>query len=386
MNSAFLRQSRFGLVAAVVLPLLAACSSDPGAGGDANGTTTAAAPAAGDEALATTTTSLDVDLDRLNVNLLSDKATLSADESLLVTVSMTNTASHRIRVLKWNTPVEGVNEPLFEVSRDGVAVDYVGRHYKRPAPRAKDYVILAPGETLTRTVDLADSYDLTTTGNYQVRFHAALPVAFAAEPQLAAELLSNDVAMLVAGRTSFLTQPKTTGEESVKAASYTGACTTSEKSALVTALSGAASYASGALTYLSGTPGSKPRYTTWFGAYTSTRWATAKTHYTKIKDALDNKAYVFDCACTDDYYAYVYPTQPYKVYLCNAFWSAPQTGTDSKAGTIVHETSHFNATASTDDHTYGQTSCKSLAKSSPTQALDNADSHEYFAENKPALN
>ena len=79
-----------------------------------------------------------------------------------------------------------------------------------------------------------------------------------------------------------------------------------------------------------------------------------------------------------------YPNQPYKIYVCNAFWSAPMTGTDSKAGTLIHEMSHFNAVAATDDWAYGQTAAKSLAISNPTKALDNADSHEYFAENTPA--
>ena len=74
------------------------------------------------------------------------------------------------------------------------------------------------------------------------------------------------------------------------------------------------------------------------------------------------------------------------MYLCNAFWSAPNTGTDSKAGTLVHETSHFNVVASTDDWAYGQSACKSLAKSNTTKAVDNADSHEYFAENNPSQN
>jgi peptidyl-Lys metalloendopeptidase len=82
----------------------------------------------------------------------------------------------------------------------------------------------------------------------------------------------------------------------------------------------------------------------------------------------------------------VYPTQPYKIYVCNAFWSAPTSGTDSKGGTLVHELSHFNAVAATDDHAYGQSAAASLAISNPTRALDNADSHEYFAENTPGLN
>ena len=66
--------------------------------------------------------------------------------------------------------------------------------------------------------------------------------------------------------------------------------------------------------------------------------------------------------------------------------SAPLTGTDSKAGTLVHEMSHFNVTAGTDDHVYGQSGAKSLAISDPAAALDNADSHEYFAENNPFQN
>jgi hypothetical protein len=54
--------------------------------------------------------------------------------------------------------------------------------------------------------------------------------------------------------------------------------------------------------------------------------------------------------CDSSYYAYVYPNRPYEIFLCNAFWSAPATGTDSKMGTIVHEMSHFIATADTDDN------------------------------------
>ncbi len=111
-----------------------------------------------------------------------------------------------------------------------------------------------------------------------------------------------------------------------------------------------------------------------------------KTHYVALEDAFATKPLVVDCSCNQNYYAYVYPTQPYKIYVCNAFWSAPPTGTDSKAGTLVHETSHFNVVASTDDWAYGQSACKKLAAKKPAKAIDNADSHEYFAENTPAQN
>ncbi|CCO33040.1 Peptidyl-Lys metalloendopeptidase Short=MEP [Rhizoctonia solani AG-1 IB] len=60
-------------------------------------------------------------------------------------------------------------------------------------------------------------------------------------------------------------------------------------------------------------------------------------------------------------------------------------GTDSKAGTIVHEASHFPEYAGTADHAYGQGACRDLARNDPNRAAMNADSHEYFAENQPWL-
>jgi len=71
------------------------------------------------------------------------------------------------------------------------------------------------------------------------------------------------------------------------------------------------------------------------------------------------------------------------VYLCGAFWYAPNTGTDSKAGTLIHESSHFTAHGGTRDWAYGQAACKNLAITYPDRAINNADSHEYFAENYP---
>jgi peptidyl-Lys metalloendopeptidase len=141
----------------------------------------------------------------------------------------------------------------------------------------------------------------------------------------------------------------------------------------------------GALTYLNGISAATQRYTTWFGAFTTARLSTARSHFVSIADAFDNKPITVDCGCKQNYYAYVYPNQPYKIYVCKVFWQAPLSGTDSKGGTLVHEMSHFDVVAGTDDHAYGQSAAKSLAISDPTRALNNADSHEYFAENTPAL-
>ena len=54
--------------------------------------------------------------------------------------------------------------------------------------------------------------------------------------------------------------------------------------------------------------------------------------------------------------------------------------------TLEPRDGHFTAVAGTSDYAYGQSACKSLAISNPAEAVMNADSHEYFAENNPSLN
>jgi len=59
--------------------------------------------------------------------------------------------------------------------------------------------------------------------------------------------------------------------------------------------------------------------------------------------------------------------------------------TPTKAGIIIHEASHFIVNGGgTDDFSYGQTRTRNLARVYPNQAILNAASHEYFAENSPA--
>src|SRR5262245_52720543 len=74
-------------------------------------------------------------------------------------------------------------------------------------------------------------------------------------------------------------------------------------------------------------------------------------------------------------FAYTYKGTE-KIWFCGAFWDAPSKGTDSKAGTVLHE--HTHSDASTDDVQYGQPGCRELAIAQPAKAVKNADSHEYY--------
>ncbi|NND92304.1 MAG: hypothetical protein HKN42_15705, partial [Granulosicoccus sp.] len=129
-----------------------------------------------------------------------------------------------------------------------------------------------------------------------------------------------------------------------------------------------------------------PRFVTWFGEYDESRFDKVTANFRMIEQALDEQTIRFDCGCDESgIYAYVYPSRPFEVFLCPAFRAAGIDGTDSKAGTIIHELSHFTVLAGTSDHVYSQFGAQSLAESDPATAVDNADNHEYFAENSPPL-
>jgi len=316
-----------------------------------------------------------------------------------VEVTITNTSNQTVRMPSWLLPSNVLQAKLFRVSRDGAPVQYEGPMIKRGLPTSADFTILRAGESRRTVVDLSQAYDMRLGGQYTVTLasstqHASLSSGrmIQARNGLPMPVQSAPLQLWVNGNDStnfsrMASQAKpAAGGTVVNGVSYVG-CSSTQISGAGSAVVEARKYSENAKGYLaSGTVG--PRYTTWFGAYTSSRYGTASQHFVNIDAALDQSGgqVKINCGCNQSYYAYVYPTRPYEIFVCRAFWSAPLTGTDSKAGTLIHETSHFNVVAGTDDHVYGQSGAKSLAISNPTNALDNADNHEYFAENKPAQN
>ena len=318
----------------------------------------------------------------LDVRLSFAQPVLKGDVDVHVTVSITNNSRQARQILRSQLPGPMPLAALFRITRDGAPVDYTGPLVKRGPLTEADYVLIAAGETQSFEVELTGTYDLSQNGRYAIEYiglgkqTGGLTALAEAAPSY----------FWLEGRSP--QAPQAVQEQSPSLASsisYTGNCTASQKTTLASAFAAASNYSQAAQTYLSGAGSGTQRYKTWFGSYTAANWNTAKAHFVATNDAFKNKAVTLDCSCKQSYYAYVYPTQPYKIYVCNAFWGAPLTGTDSKAGTLVHEMTHFNVVAGTDDWAYGQSAAKSLAISNPTKALDNADSHEYFVENSPPL-
>ncbi|MGJ9418193.1 M35 family metallo-endopeptidase [Massilia sp. CMS3.1] len=340
----------------------------------------------------------------VKVDVALDKAALGPSDDVLVKVTITNTSSTPQYVLKARTPFEGLSAPLFDITRDGAKVAYTGALIKRGKPTQADYYLLKPGASHTVKVELSSLYDMSVSGDYAIKYRTASPDLFLATNNgrasaMAAgaandigELQSETAQLYIEGRLARGTESPIMealkrpggGTVSPMGLSY-ASCTASQQSTVASAIAAAKTMSNSSVTYMANTT-MGPRYTKWFGATNASRQSTVKSNFTKIKNAFDTQNVVVDCSCKESYYAYVYPTQPYRIYVCNAFWSAPMSGTDSKGGTLVHEMSHFDIVANTDDNVYGQSGAASLAISNPAAAVKNADNHEYFAENTPALN
>lgn len=320
------------------------------------------------------------------VSLSASQSEFSASQDVLITATISNPTRHSVRILKWFTPENGVEEPVFNVKVNGESVSYTGAYYKRPAATGKDYLTLKSGETFTYTVNLGDYYDLTTSGQYVIYYDASSYNLYneigngVNQPE---SLSSEPISLKVDGRAGkgkpTPPPPPPPGGNSFKS------CTATQQTILITARGQAKTYASDSENYLYGINSGTDRYLEWFGAYLPSRYSTVTTHFKAISNAWDNAGVTFDCGCKKPYYAYVYPNQPYNIYLCRVFWTAPLAGTDSQGGTLIHEMSHFDVVASTDDYVYGQAGARDLADTNPDHAIMNADNHEYFAENNPPL-
>ncbi|GJJ78151.1 hypothetical protein EMPS_10510 [Entomortierella parvispora] len=169
------------------------------------------------------------------------------------------------------------------------------------------------------------------------------------------------------------------------ATSFTG-CSIPQQSQLNAAISAAQSYISAASAYIDSHNSATPRYTTWFGTFTASRHGAVASIFGRLK--WNNLAsFTYDCSTCHEpnEYAYVYPNQFGKIYLCGSFWRAPLTGTDSKAGTLISQASTFTQNGGAEAYDFSQKGCKHLANVNPEGAVQNADNYQYFAENNPPL-
>ncbi|KAF8637837.1 hypothetical protein AX17_002466 [Amanita inopinata Kibby_2008] len=249
---------------------------------------------------------------------------------------------------------------------------------------ARIYSTLEPGQSISVEHDLSRAYDFNGAGEGEYIVQA--------NELFYAIQTSGKVLPLSAGTEHFIMniRRRLVTKPAVEFGILTGhtifeGCSASEQSEINLAAPAAQRYVEAAYDYFRSHNSGSPRYTTWFGEYDHDRHGIALSHFQAMRNG-NFSQFTYDCTCSKpEVFAYVYPHQFGKIHLCDAFWSAPTNGTDSKAGTLVHEASHFVVNGGTSDIAYGEDGARSLAIDNPREAVMNADSHEYFAENNPAL-
>jgi peptidyl-Lys metalloendopeptidase len=349
--------------------------------------------------------------ERLQVTLrrpeTKEVAAFKGGEPILMDFVLTNPSPSPVRVLVWRTPFRGVTDNIFVVASGRTdqaggrgVVGYIGPIVKRGPPQPDDFIELAPGASRRATVNLADSYAIYQQGDYSVTLRPApAPDIPPAIDPLSMSPLTDGLRKLAVQSNAFAFSVVEARQPKLALAPAPGdlvqpfdGCTAAQQPPLQDAIRSATELSARVAKLLRDTldaqqPNSA-RYKTWFGAHTAQRYATAREHFNKIENAFSTRPIVIGCSgdhCTSSTFAYVFPTQPYKIYVCQAFWNAAIDGTDSRTGTLIHEMSHFDVVGGTDDVVYGQSAAKALAASNPDAAISNADNHEYFSENTPNL-
>ncbi|KAJ3506279.1 hypothetical protein NLJ89_g6955 [Agrocybe chaxingu] len=344
----------------------------------------------------------------ISVQVLAPASGMITGLSIInITVRITNTGPTHLTIL--NDPISPLTTfptNIFTLinQNNGRQAQFVGVAVKYAPDIAilnGGFTSLEPGDSVEAGHNLANAYDFSASGpgTYSVDISPTF---------LALDALNQTFSLTASVFSSVLSLTNTLGHDLqtpvvrsalssdttlakkrhfVKRASYI-ACSPLHRIYIQQAVAAAQKYASEAYSYTSehhDMATESPRYLTWFGAYDAERYDTVFTHFTNI-NADDFSSFTYYCDCLDPTaYAYVSPDKYGEIHLCDAFWLAPVTGKDSKAGTLIHEASHFTRNGGTEDEAYGTDACQTLAANNPDMAVRNADSHEYFVENPTGL-
>jgi len=278
---------------------------------------------------------------------------LVSGEPFYVEYALSNTGVEAVTVLSLDTPLEdSIRAPFLKFNGE-VDVEYAGLVVKRIATtELSDFVTLQPGESISETLDLSEFYSFYSDGALEITAASVFRLANTAMEfaPLLTEFSNADSVLVVSSNALYVTVEQAVAktepdQESQLAPDYLS-CSSSNIQAIEASIANAKTMMAVATAMMDGD--FEMAYTEWFentGSVTSSRYGEIRENMANIESEFTSESYRVDCSCTDNYYAYVYPSDStHRIYVCNAFWSASQEAYrwDSKPGTLIHELSHFS--------------------------------------------
>ena len=93
-------------------------------------------------------------------------------EPLKLNFLLENRSQEALYLLKWYTPLEGIAGDIFQVTRDGQAIPYLGVLATRGNPTPESYILLEPGKSVSTDINIEAAYDFSQPGLYTIKFRS----------------------------------------------------------------------------------------------------------------------------------------------------------------------------------------------------------------------
>ncbi|KAF9455857.1 hypothetical protein BDZ94DRAFT_1285995 [Collybia nuda] len=319
------------------------------------------------------------DVSTLSV-VVSGPDTVTDAKNLHLNVTVTNTGQRSLKLINYpwsplsTSPTDSflISGPN-QVSPDfsGIAVKYAGIDYVAAKGQDDAFTVLAAGQSVVLTHDLSKGYNFKNSGlgKYTIDTLGSFYHVDDSKRVVSIKATTKSHQLMLNGNIpAFDPSPDMLTEF----ATFVN-CTPAQQNQINQAINAARGYVAESIRYINNHTVATPRFTTWFGAFQNARHTTVLSHFNSLaRRGNEFTAWKYTCNpsnCQPGYFAYVYREIYGEVYLCGAFWRAPASGTDSQAGTLVHEGTHFSATANTDDIAYGQPASRELARTDPDRAI-----------------
>ncbi|KIM23540.1 hypothetical protein M408DRAFT_253075 [Serendipita vermifera MAFF 305830] len=328
----------------------------------------------------------------LVVSLSTNAASISSVDDISLVATVENTSDQDIKVLKFGTVLDNkLPTNSFTVTRGGQSVPFTGIQVQLSMTDLTEdsFVVIPAGQSVTAThTNIGPLYKFHGLGVGSFSFAPRQDFQVASADSVVTDIA--DTLRVVVGSSSVdvnvttdVTKRDLELERDLeKRAKVT--CSTSSYSSFISAsYTEGKALASLAANYISSRGTSDSLFKAYFGATTSTK------PYTVFSTVASESSSTRTLSCTDPYavcgngvIAYTV-TSTTNIYYCSIFYNEVTTsrlcsGTtvasrNIRGGTTLHELTH--ALSGTTDVGYGCSYDQSLATSSPTRAMSNADNY-----------